>query len=669
MELLAPAGNMSQAMAGIENGCNALYGGLKHWGARSKCDNFSIDEYNDLLQLCHNRNVKFYLTLNNLLLEDELRDISTLFYSNSIEFPDAIICADIGLIDYLHNNFPDIPLHASTQFGAYTIHDINFLEQLGVSRVILGRELSIAEIGKITSATNLEIEVFVFGSQCIAFSGQCIWGGTLNKTSGNRGRCNGFCREIYECNGQIGEFLYQKDLDAIGLIDNLKKIGVSSVKIEGRYRAASETADIVHKFRDAIDGQSFPQQYNGYLSNSVNFKEMFSAINSRHQLKTIELDQLCDRDLVVVESDNGDKKVYFYTPCLIKRSPQFWKCLLYRPGQHCGIRVLVEFTSDGSVIKFYKFGGLRLIYEMVTENKSTISVKGLFEHLRGKLENELVEFSANVPADSVISIDLCEIDRIVLEVNTQIHLLPTWSHVKSSIDTPIVFLSSSLSDICKFQDESSCEAIYQITSLQQLNKALNAFENNANILFKLPMLDFSNNIGEILQMLKNRRIIVNTFAQLMATHDFHYSEIVGNYTLNLWNSYAIQIAKDLGIQALIIHPEVSYSYYRTICSKINIPLYAFGHVHLPVGYTRACLCGGGYCSQDCLNNQTVLTGVGNQQDILVICDNEFGYRKLVPSCAFITDATVENDTKLIVDASYYAPLNEPQAYINNENMS
>lgn len=208
MEILAPAGSIEQGYSAIEAGCDAIYGGLKIGNARQRAKNFTLNEYSQILNYCKSKNVKFYLTLNTLLRSDELTEILDLL--KSIELPDAVIVADIGLIHALLAAFPSLPIHASTQFGTSSLNDVLFLESIGVTRAVLSRELTLDEIKHIKENSHIELEVFVFGTQCALFSGQCLWGGLICESSGNRGKCNGMCRDFYKCNNLIGQFFIQE---------------------------------------------------------------------------------------------------------------------------------------------------------------------------------------------------------------------------------------------------------------------------------------------------------------------------------------------------------------------------------------------------------------------------------------------------------------------------
>jgi collagenase-like PrtC family protease len=283
MELLAPAGNMEQALSGIDAGADALYGGLKNWSARKRATNFSRAEYSGLLDRCHASGVAFYLTLNTLYLDDEIYAIRELFHSEFFPLPDAIIACDIGLITVLHKDFPSLPIHASTQFGAYTLDSLRFLEKLGVERAILARELTLSEIKKLHIASNIDIEVFVFGSQCVSFSGLCLWGGLLHGSSGNRGNCIGMCRDVYQYRDRSGQFLYPQDINAAAIIQQLEDAGVSSLKIEGRLRSADETGRTIRMFRNALERKPGESNfgYYGYLQDEIPVKGMLHESNPR----------------------------------------------------------------------------------------------------------------------------------------------------------------------------------------------------------------------------------------------------------------------------------------------------------------------------------------------------------------------------------------------------
>lgn len=159
MEVLSPSSNMKHIQVAIDNKANAVYGGLKNWNARNKAINFSEEEYNYLIDELHKNNIKFYLTLNILMLDEEINDAVKFLKNNRL--PDAFIVADIGLITELKKEFPQVPIHLSTQFGCHSIDDVNFAKSLDSERVVLSRELTLSEINKIKENTDIELECFI----------------------------------------------------------------------------------------------------------------------------------------------------------------------------------------------------------------------------------------------------------------------------------------------------------------------------------------------------------------------------------------------------------------------------------------------------------------------------------------------------------------------------
>ena len=233
MELLAPAGGFEQAIISIEAGCDALYGGLENWSARNRARNLSLNEYDKLMKICREKRIPFYLTINTLLLNSELTEIENLLSNKDFIKPDGILVADIGLYSLLSEKFPEIELHASTQLAAYSIDDVEFFQSLGFKRVVLARELTLEEIKSIRRKTDMELEVFVYGNQCVAFSGNCLWGGLLHTGSGHRGRCIGACCDIFEDKyGNVGHYFWSCNIGLFGMVKQLEEIGVDSIKIE-----------------------------------------------------------------------------------------------------------------------------------------------------------------------------------------------------------------------------------------------------------------------------------------------------------------------------------------------------------------------------------------------------------------------------------------------------
>jgi len=260
-ELLAPAGSYEILKAVIEAGADAVYVGGSQFGARAYANNFTEEELLEAIDYVHLRGKKLFLTVNTLLKNDEINDALydylLPYYKRGL---DAVIVQDFGVIDYIKKNFPDLPIHTSTQMTITGVEGAKFLKNLGVERVVLARELSIAEMKHIREEADVELEAFVHGALCYSFSGQCLFSSVLGGRSGNRGRCAQPCRLPYTVLNQNKKemkkesyVLSLKDLCGIEYLQQLREAGVYSLKIEGRMKQASYAAGVVSFYRKYID--------------------------------------------------------------------------------------------------------------------------------------------------------------------------------------------------------------------------------------------------------------------------------------------------------------------------------------------------------------------------------------------------------------------------------
>lgn len=277
-ELLVPVGNYECLVQAINNGADAVYLGGKKFGARAFASNFTMEELENATKLCHLYGVKIYVTVNTLIYENEFND--AINYIKELEKigVDAVIMQDVGLINVVHQILPDLEIHASTQMHNHSEESLNFLENLGIKRVVFARELSLDYINNIK--TNLEKEVFIHGSLCISYSGQCLFSSFLLGRSGNRGECAGMCRlpyKLYEDNKLVetsGDYILSpKDICSV---DNFKKLMDSNIKcfkIEGRMKSPEYVGIVTKIYKDLMN------QYDKGLELKVN-EEDFIMLKS-----------------------------------------------------------------------------------------------------------------------------------------------------------------------------------------------------------------------------------------------------------------------------------------------------------------------------------------------------------------------------------------------------
>lgn len=263
VELLAPAGSREALVAAVENGANAIYLAGNAFGARAYASNFDREALREAIHFAHLRKVAIHVTVNTIVADEEmgpLRDYLRFLYEAGA---DAVLVQDLGVARVAHETVPDLPLHASTQMSVSSLEGVKALAELGFTRVVLARELSLKEIRHICAHSPIEIETFMHGALCVCYSGQCLMSSMIGGRSGNRGRCAQPCRLPYTLVDEKGQdvlgdkagsyLLSPRDLSTIDVIPDLIEAGVSSLKIEGRMKRPEYVATVVRTYREAID--------------------------------------------------------------------------------------------------------------------------------------------------------------------------------------------------------------------------------------------------------------------------------------------------------------------------------------------------------------------------------------------------------------------------------
>lgn len=286
VELLAPAGTWDALVAGVESGADAVYLGGKHFNMRMHEGEFNFDDalLKKAIDYAHEHGVRLYITLNNLISNEEIPALREyLAYLNEIR-PDALLVQDFAVLELVHGMGITIPLHTSVMMNTHNEHAIEKLKEYGITRIVVGREMTLSELSLFRERTGIEVEYFMHGDMCISESGQCIHSGVLFGQSGNRGRCLKPCRWAYklidEKTGEVldndGPGAYKlalKDMCMYRAIPQLIQAGVFSFKIEGRMRPAGFIRRIVSTYRKAID--AYIADPNGYTTDEEGWKKLY----------------------------------------------------------------------------------------------------------------------------------------------------------------------------------------------------------------------------------------------------------------------------------------------------------------------------------------------------------------------------------------------------------
>ncbi len=268
MELLAPAGNMEKLITAVHFGADAVYFSGKRYGLRAFAGNFDDDEIVEAMKYLHERGKKGYITLNIVAKDSDFQGLDDYLDLLQKAKVDAIIVSDVGLIHYIHKKAPNLDIHVSTQANVTNSEGVKFYAEMGAKRIVLAREMSLAEIKKMHDEVGdkVELEAFVHGAMCISYSGRCLLSNYLTGRESNRGACVQACRWKYYIREENRQDEYEmqedergtyimnsKDMNMIGHLKEMQDAGICSLKIEGRMKSAYYVATVVNAYRMAID--------------------------------------------------------------------------------------------------------------------------------------------------------------------------------------------------------------------------------------------------------------------------------------------------------------------------------------------------------------------------------------------------------------------------------
>lgn len=623
MEILSPASNMNHITVAIDGKANAVYGGLKKWNARNKAINFTTEEYNVLIEKLHKNNIKFFLTLNILMLDDEIKEVIDFLKQNTL--PDAFIVTDIGLVQELHKEFPNVPLHFSTQFGAHNIDDVNYIKSLDGERAILSRELTLPEINNIKENTDIELECFIWGSQCLSFSGLCFFGTLINGGGGNRGKCIITCRDIYSINSNKGHHLYVPDMNCIDLKSKLD--GIDCLKLEGRRRNPQEIKEILEK----INNNNFDSKSVGYLlGTSINDNNLYEKINTRTKpfMKASDLENIKENDICLKYENNipisfsqdysDDNVMYIYTE--LKKSYNINKK-----------NISLDLIIENNLIK-------EILYMNYKGDGKTFfgNDKNLIEIDFNKLINLIEKNNSNI---NVYKIKYQRTDDKKIYINSDIYdglikyILKDCENrqykiINNKLKLNTLYLDTmDLNVIDKFINDDFVKIIYDISTipnLKQIEKVISKYGNK--IIYKLPVFNWkSENIMPYLSLLENKEIMFTRFTQLYLCKDIIFKKKYVDYTIYVWNKKTLNYLKDYGIQEFTISPELSYETNKKIFGNNNMQVIIGGK--LPLVYTRNCfshLFGCGNCKNNQCNKKNIKNDDKNL-DFEILCNDDYRY--------------------------------------------
>ena len=610
MKIVAPAGNMERFYSAISATADEIYLGLKGFGARRNAENFTVEELKKAIDYAHLRGSRIFLTLNTIMTNREIELLYPTLKDLYNYGLDAIIVQDLGYAEYLHKNFPSIEIHGSTQMTVANYYEINYLKELGFKRIVLPRELSFEEIKEIRKNTDMELEVFVSGSLCISFSGNCYMSSFIGGRSGNRGMCAQPCRKEYKTScGEKSYFLSPKDqLYGLDEIKKLQEIGVESIKVEGRMKDVSYVYETVSYFRNLINGidkeenthKLFNRGYSkGYFyDNDKTIMNRDYSYNMGEKIgevvgKSIRLDEdIVSGDGITFVSKNYKNlggtyinKIAYKNEKLILNFPEETKYIFRNYNKRLNdeiskklkstdkkLEINFDFTAklnEKLILKIYledengnRILNLEEISETLTQKaqKRAISEEDIKEKLSEIGDSEFTVKNIKIDIDENIFIPLSELKNLKRNAVEKFRER-ILSYFRRDLDSELKENNQEYFKLEIEKDEPKDLEIRVIVSNEEQKNFLENIKNEYNIkeiYYRTYDIAKQSMLGQ--HNLDNK--LASNLYELLENKN---SAVMLNWNMNIVNSYTINVLEKIKkLESFIISPEINFSKIREL---------------------------------------------------------------------------------------------------------
>ena len=593
IEILAPVGNEEMLRAAVFSGADAVYLGFSGFNARTSANNFDADTLKDAVRFCHARGVAVHVALNTTVYGGELPALEAAIRAVAASGADAVICQDLAVATLIGRIAPQLPRHGSTQMSVHSLQGALELKELGFTRVVLARELSLPEVEHITKHCGIETECFVHGALCMCVSGQCYMSAFLGGRSGNRGSCAGPCRLPFEANtlpeGKPGRLhhLSLKDNSVIDKLDQLQALGVASAKIEGRLRTPEYVAAAVSACLAGREGRAYD-------------RDLLKNAFSRSGFTSGYLDGKIDGTMFGVRSEADAEQTKKTLPMLRElyrrersRVPVKMKLEIEEGGEK-----LTVMDADGNKAFAYGDAEPQPARTDPTESLHRSLAKTGGTPFAASAEDITVEMDGGpwfVPGSAVNELRREALDALLKKREVLRPWPTTDEHVPA---LPLRTLPSRRTLRARFENweqvpERALDGIeYLILPIAQADRVPR--EWRAKTLLELPRVMFG-------------RLEEDTARRIAATQDagfagYEVSNIAhlrlcrglpmsGSFGLNITNQLAAQFYADNGLGSMLILPEVKDGDISTIAPTHDgrpVPTGVLVYGHMPLMVTRAC---------------------------------------------------------------------------------
>lgn len=582
-EILAPVGAQEQLKAAVRSGANAVYLGVDNFNARRNADNFTTENLKDVVKYCRLRDVKVFVTLNTLIFDKEIDELYETVKAIAHSGADAVIVQDFATVKAVKEICPEMPLHASTQMAVHNVSGAKLLEEMGFSRIVLARELSLEEMKMIREAVSSELEVFVHGAHCMSTSGNCYLSAMLGERSGNRGLCAQGCR-LNWTNSHGREYaLSLKDMSYLDNIKDLMKIGIDSFKIEGRMKRPEYVAAAVSSLKKAINDEIYDKltlrsvfSRSGFTDGYLKGKRTVDMFGYRVKEDVISATS------VLKELENSYKNE-------IRPNKASAKLVLKKDEP-----ATLLFSSNGVSVKVQG--------EIPQEPRtSPLSEEIAFRNLSKLGETSFYLDSLEFENEDFLTLPASDINALRRDAANLLE--ERLSKKEYIINDAIPDITHNHSNISKPETRIRLESFSQYsTTFENVDLVIIPLEEVFNnleeieclpvkIAVELPQLIYPEDEKETLKKLsaiKRTGIVRGVTGNiggipLLKKAGF---KIYGSHGLNITNSYSAQSYKNLGLEDITLSFELSERHIKSICADISKGAYIYGY--LPIMLLRNC---------------------------------------------------------------------------------
>jgi len=581
MEILAPVGGKEQLIAAVRSGANAVYLGAKGFNARRNADNFESCDLAETVAYCHSHNVRVHITLNTLVMDEEMMELIKTADEIASAGVDAVIVQDMAVMHYLKTRYPRLRLHASTQSVVHNAAGAKYMKELGYDRVVLARELSIDEMRKIHDEVDIELEAFVHGALCMCVSGACYMSSMIGGRSGNRGLCAQPCRLNFVSGGR--EYaLSLKDMSHIKHVKELSDAGICSLKIEGRMKRPEYVAAAVTACKNALEGKSYDEETlravfsrggftDGYYTGNRDLsmfghREKEDVVAAARVLKNIENtyhkeNQLLPVDMELTLSDTELCKLT--VSCMGKTAEVFGEAAIIATGRPTDENIAKQNLSKLGGTQYY-LGGMILNTKdglMAPPSMLNSMRREAIEKLNALL-SEKIDYEKQNVTDS----ELVDTPRGEMKLWARFFKVSQLSNAEGyeKVIIPLFELSRHTDIIEEYGDKIVCE------------------------LPTVAFPEYEDKVFETLIKLKNaglKSIFAENIYAIQMGKDLAL-EIIGGSGLNILNSRALKMYGEQGVSAATLSFELNMAKAESIRSSIKTGLIGYGY--LPLMRVRNC---------------------------------------------------------------------------------